>query len=64
VPGWELSGQGGSTLRGRTARRGKVLDVSRIKAMGWSVKTSLQEGLELTYRWLLENVASETLLVA
>jgi GDP-L-fucose synthase len=42
----------------------KVVDVSRINAMGWTAKTSLQDGLALTYRWFLENVASEKRRVA
>lgn len=33
----------------------KVLDVSRIKALGWEPKTSLSEGLKMTYDWALEN---------
>lgn len=35
----------------------KVLDVSRIKAMGWAPKVGLRDGLEMTYRWFLENRA-------
>ena len=35
----------------------KLLDVSRINALGWKAKTSLQEGIEKTYQWYLENVA-------
>lgn len=33
----------------------KLLDVSRIKALGWQVKTPLEEGIVRTYRWYLEN---------
>lgn len=33
----------------------KLLDVSRLKALGWSARTDLKTGLELTYRWFLEN---------
>ncbi|MEI8342303.1 MAG: NAD-dependent epimerase/dehydratase family protein, partial [Verrucomicrobiota bacterium] len=33
----------------------KVLDVSKIKALGWSPKVSLREGITRTYRWYLEN---------
>lgn len=29
----------------------KLLDVSRMKALGWSAKTSLEEGLHKTYAW-------------
>ncbi|WP_029593285.1 GDP-L-fucose synthase [Franconibacter pulveris] len=34
----------------------KLLDVSRLNKLGWSYKYSLQEGLELTYQWFLQNV--------
>ena len=33
----------------------KLLDISRITALGWSAKISLEEGLKQTYRWFLEN---------
>jgi GDP-L-fucose synthase len=33
----------------------KLLDVSRLEAMGWRSKTSLREGIETTYRWYVEN---------
>lgn len=42
----------------------KVVDVSRIGAMGWTARTSLKDGLALTYRWFLENVATEKRRVA
>ena len=29
----------------------KVLDIGRIRALGWSPKQSLEEGLKSTYRW-------------
>lgn len=35
----------------------KRLDVSRMDALGWSAKTSLEDGLRETYGWYLENVA-------
>jgi len=35
----------------------KLLDVSRLQALGWSAKIKLPEGLTSTYRWYLENVA-------
>jgi GDP-L-fucose synthase len=35
----------------------KVLDVSRINAMGWNARVSLREGLERTYAWALETGA-------
>ena len=33
----------------------KLLDVSRMKALGWQAKTSLKEGLRQTYAWFLEH---------
>jgi GDP-L-fucose synthase len=29
----------------------KLLDVSRFSALGWKAKTSLEEGIQLTYEW-------------
>jgi len=33
----------------------KLLDTSRITALGWRPKIDLREGIESTYRWFLEN---------
>jgi len=33
----------------------KLLDVSRLHALGWRARISLREGLGQTYRWYLEN---------
>jgi GDP-L-fucose synthase len=33
----------------------KLLDVSRLHALGWRAKVPLREGIEQTYRWFLEN---------
>jgi len=33
----------------------KLLDVSRIRSMGWSAKISLREGLQKTYQWFCES---------
>ena len=35
----------------------KILDSSRINALGWRAKISLRDGLADTYRWYLQNVA-------
>lgn len=32
----------------------KLLDISKIKSMGWESKTSLKDGIKKTYRWYLE----------
>ncbi|MDO8501414.1 MAG: GDP-L-fucose synthase [Gemmatimonadaceae bacterium] len=34
---------------------GKLLDVSKLRDMGWRPATGLREGLERTYRWFLDN---------
>jgi len=36
----------------------KLLDVSRIKALGWSPSIPLEEGIRDTYRWYLEHLDS------
>jgi GDP-L-fucose synthase len=33
----------------------KLLDVSKLKALGWNPKVSLREGIEMSYRWFEEN---------
>lgn len=33
----------------------KLMDVSKMKEVGWSYRTALQEGIEKTYAWFLEN---------
>ncbi len=33
----------------------KLLDVSRLQALGWRPRTSLEEGLRTTYEWFLEH---------
>jgi GDP-L-fucose synthase len=36
----------------------KLMDVSRLKAMGWRPEIGLENGLRQTYRWFLENHAT------
>ncbi|MBU3010342.1 GDP-L-fucose synthase [Polaribacter vadi] len=36
----------------------KLMDVSKMKAIGWQYTTELQEGIEKTYDWFLENIES------
>ena len=33
----------------------KVMNVDRIKQLGWTPKISLREGIETTYQWYKEN---------
>ena len=37
----------------------KLVDVSRLNALGWRPKVSLEEGLKRTYRWYLERYAAQ-----
>ena len=34
----------------------KLMDVSKMKEMGWSYSTELDEGITKTYEWFLENI--------
>ncbi|MDC1168764.1 GDP-L-fucose synthase [Flavobacteriaceae bacterium] len=34
----------------------KLMDVSKMKNVGWSYTTELEEGIEKTYAWFLENI--------
>jgi nucleoside-diphosphate-sugar epimerase len=34
----------------------KLMDVSRLKDMGWVPSISIEKGVEETYRWFLENI--------
>ena len=36
----------------------KLMDVSKMKAMGWQYSTELEEGVKNTYQWFLENIDS------
>ena len=38
----------------------KVLDVSRLKAVGWSPRITLDEGIVTTYEWFLQQQSSGT----
>ena len=33
----------------------KLLDVGRMRALGWRPRIGLEEGVRVTYRWCLEN---------
>ena len=36
----------------------KLMDVSRLRSMGWRPEIGLEDGLQQTYRWFLENHAT------
>jgi GDP-L-fucose synthase len=38
----------------------KLLDVSRLSALGWSPQIPLRQGIEQTYRWYLEHPPTAT----
>jgi GDP-L-fucose synthase len=35
----------------------KVMDVSRLRALGWSAKTDFESGMREAYQWYVANVA-------
>jgi GDP-L-fucose synthase len=35
----------------------KLLDVSRINTLGWKARISLEEGIQETYQWFLNNMS-------
>jgi GDP-L-fucose synthase len=37
----------------------KLLDVSRLRSLGWQPKISLREGIEKTYRWYVEKLSEK-----
>ena len=39
----------------------KVMDVSRLRALGWQARTPLEEGLRKAYDWYVRNLASPTI---
>jgi len=34
----------------------KLMDVSRLKLLGWEYSIELEQGLGMTYEWFLENL--------
>jgi GDP-L-fucose synthase len=36
----------------------KLLDVSRMKALGWQARTTLEEGIRLTYEWYQDSASA------
>jgi len=37
-----------------TAR--KLMDISKMKGLGWQYSTELEEGIKKTYQWFLKNI--------
>lgn len=40
----------------------KLVDVNRLKDLGWTAKIPLDEGLEMAYTWFLENIEKNTMM--
>jgi GDP-L-fucose synthase len=45
---WDLSKPDGTPR--------KLMDISKMKEMGWEYSTELQQGIEKTYQWFLDNI--------
>ena len=58
VVGWKGEIQWDSTKPNGTPR--KLMDVSKMDALGWTAKTSLREGIEKTWAWYRTHVAVRT----
>ena len=42
----------------------KLLDVSRLRSLGWHASISLEDGIAATYRWFLRNIETARLVTA
>jgi GDP-L-fucose synthase len=42
----------------------KVMDVSRLQAMGWSAPTDFESGMKEAYKWYLSNVVGSSVLIS
>ena len=38
----------------------KLLDVSRLRSLGWEARIGLREGIQSTYEWYTANAVEET----
>lgn len=55
-----IIGYGGTIAWDRSKPDGtprKLLDISKIKELGWKPKISLEEGIKITYDWYLSNLS-------
>ena len=37
----------------------KLMDVSKMKEIGWQYSTELEDGILKTYQWFLENIKED-----
>ena len=55
----EIVGHKGTIIWDTTKPDGtprKLMDVSKMKEIGWQYSTELKKGIEKTYKWYLENI--------
>ena len=55
----EIVGHKGTIIWDNTKPDGtprKLMDVSKMKEIGWQYSTELKKGIEKTYKWYLENI--------
>jgi len=55
----KITGHNGDIIWDNTKPDGtprKLMDVSKMKAMGWQYSTELEAGIQKTYTWFLENI--------
>ena len=53
-----ITGYSGWTLTDSTKPDGtprKLVDLTRLKSMGWQAKIALEDGVSETYSWFLQN---------
>ena len=54
----KITGYSGRIVKDATKPDGaprKLMDVTRLKSMGWQAKIALEDGVSETYRWFLQN---------
>jgi len=53
IAGWQGTFTFNTTKPDGTPR--KVMDVSRLRSLGWSAKTDFESGIKQAYEWYLAN---------
>ncbi|RMD56095.1 MAG: hypothetical protein D6828_04200 [Nitrospirae bacterium] len=38
----------------------KLLDITKIKSLGWKPSTKLEDGIRYTYEWYLKNICGDS----